>query len=1065
MMQVAGPILNTESDISPQHRVYTGPLTNANILNAPIDAQTQHAINAKLFASTPVSNKAPTRGTMSRSTASSSPAAGTSNPNPNATPNNTQDGIDPITSNLPSDREDPQPPGPAHKRPGLTPTHTRTRSRPRFDLSDEEDEDDSGGEESRESSVRAPFPAQNGDSSREEEEESGGMEDTPRPSISQQQQMRIQQEQEQQLLTGNGSKRWNALMEIVHTEAGYVHDLRALVNVYFVVLPTIQIGERALEAVNALGRSGLALLRLHERFLGMLQEASAAAVHPDPESEGGDVEEAIRSVARLFIVEAPTFDLYQEFCSAQPDALRLLRPTQARPDWETFEHICARLHHSTSCPSPCASQSQSQSQSRSSTLNSITICNTSDTPTSSTSPSPSPFSTLPSKHSAPPSPGGSRVPRTLSLVPTSFRVYGPASFFAEYLPSPVSPTSEFLALHANVRSQSYDSGLARALGSRPSSPNPNGGGVFVPSSLPSPSKGHGYGQRTRLRFQDYLIKPIQRICKYPLMLEGLKRRGGGGGTEDWEGDRVVERAVESMKGVAARVDEARRQKEAEEKTHMILERLDGHNILSVEFLHSLGTCILAGSLDVVHHHHILEPVTPTMRVRYFGAFLFAGGYVLLVKVCKGPVYRLKHWFALASFELVDIPPEKAIVPHSFRLSCVDHHYELAAASEAEKFVWIRAMKDSLKSPASWIAEPVPSFHVARPSMPTSPSLGDLKPLEPLTPMSAPSSRSSSSSRLSLRLSGSRRRSSLSNPAQRLFSFPIESTTAGTSSVLLRRSSKTERDSVERDLGDVQTNVIASLRAHAVAKEEVLFPGVKYPVGSNNGNGNNNKLLRRGSSQSQSGTSNTSEDTNHHLNTNHYISTINGNANQTGKTSYSNSLKRALSSAGGGRGKLVRPRPLLMLATSNSAESAHEEIPEMAGVDEDGASMSSGVDSLKRSKSFAGSLRGFMMRATTMRRSSVQSDDFDVREEDATSSEKDKDQEEEGPGSGSMSPPAPSPHVTFATTSPRYPSKLALGSMYDHEKRRSASEAVGMGVGVDAATKINRRKSLKAMLFT
>jgi hypothetical protein len=84
---------------------------------------------------------------------------------------------------------------------------------------------------------------------------------------------------------------------------------------------------------------------------------------------------------------------------------------------------------------------------------------------------------------------------------------------------------------------------------------------------------------------------------------------------------------------------------------------DFTQVVSTDFIKSLGDCLLAGSLDVVHHHHIFHPVSTPVRVRYLGAFLYSGGYFLLVKVDKGRVYRMKHWFSLASFELVDIPQD------------------------------------------------------------------------------------------------------------------------------------------------------------------------------------------------------------------------------------------------------------------------------------------------------------------------------------------------------------------------------------------------------------------------
>lgn len=85
-------------------------------------------------------------------------------------------------------------------------------------------------------------------------------------------------------------------------------------------------------------------------------------------------------------------------------------------------------------------------------------------------------------------------------------------------------------------------------------------------------------------------------------------------------------------------------------------------IVTTDFVKSLGDCLLAGSLDVVHHHHILHPVSTPVRVRYLGAFLYLGGYLLLVKVDKAKVYRIKHWFSLASFELVDIPQDTGDSP-------------------------------------------------------------------------------------------------------------------------------------------------------------------------------------------------------------------------------------------------------------------------------------------------------------------------------------------------------------------------------------------------------------------
>ena len=77
----------------------------------------------------------------------------------------------------------------------------------------------------------------------------------------------------------------------------------------------------------------------------------------------------------------------------------------------------------------------------------------------------------------------------------------------------------------------------------------------------------------------------------------------------------------------------------------------------MDFVSSLGDCLLTGLLDVVHHHHVLDLVTTPVRVKYLGALLYLGGYLIMVKVGRGKAYRVKYWFSLKSFEMVDTPQD------------------------------------------------------------------------------------------------------------------------------------------------------------------------------------------------------------------------------------------------------------------------------------------------------------------------------------------------------------------------------------------------------------------------
>ena len=155
----------------------------------------------------------------------------------------------------------------------------------------------------------------------------------------------------------------------------------------------------------------------------------------------------------------------------------------------------------------------------------------------------------------------------------------------------------------------------------------------------------------KLKFLDYLIKPVQRICKYPLLLDLLKVKGAGNGIA---GSDVVESAGASMRHVCGLVDEASMKQAHSIKSALIVTRIMAYQQdekspnLPLDFLNSLGICLLAGALDVVHQ-------TSPSKARYLGAFLYMGGYLILVKIPKsGKVYEPKFWLSLVGYEALDV---------------------------------------------------------------------------------------------------------------------------------------------------------------------------------------------------------------------------------------------------------------------------------------------------------------------------------------------------------------------------------------------------------------------------
>jgi len=178
-------------------------------------------------------------------------------------------------------------------------------------------------------------------------------------------------------------------------------------------------------------------------------------------------------------------------------------------------------------------------------------------------------------------------------------------------------------------------------------------------------------RRPRLMFMDYMIKPVQRVCRYPLLFDQLQERTGlqrfsDGVRESKDSQGVVKTALWTMRTVARLVDEARRQQDLFAKSVQIVSRITQGLLTSAAshnrppqsaslttFLSSLAPCYLSGSLDVIHYRGTNMARLGTVRAKYLGAFLFPGGFLVLVKVTKSKAYDPKHWFNLRGFELVD----------------------------------------------------------------------------------------------------------------------------------------------------------------------------------------------------------------------------------------------------------------------------------------------------------------------------------------------------------------------------------------------------------------------------
>jgi len=374
-------------------------------------------------------------------------------------------------------------------------------------------------------------------------------------------------------------------------------------------------------------------------------------------------------------------------------------------------------------------------------------------------------------------------------------------------------------------------------------------------------------KQPRLHLMDYLIKPVQRICKYPLLLRQLILRSPC--VEFSEVTMVVKDAIQVMRDVASSVDEARRKREAITKSSLIMSRFilppmspslspsspvsstSSLHMLTSAFLLSLGPCLLSGSLDVMYY-------TPrqsfgqlqTITAKYLGIFLYSGGYLILSKVHKGKRYEPRHWFSLADFEITGADSDEgpfptdfrylyfdnhlqAMLPCSFQLSTKAIHFEMAAACQREKDIWLEAISDSRLQESTWCNEPLPSFKIAGKGMRSAEMRVDCLTPDMTHPILGSSDTELSASsirrkKLTLRKSDIIALQEMSrHPNRRSSTASIKSIFAPMAydpdSICINRSLISGRLQTDHELEDVTSQVCLHARLQARLQDEVLFP--------------------------------------------------------------------------------------------------------------------------------------------------------------------------------------------------------------------------------------------------
>ncbi|CAO3583495.1 unnamed protein product [Absidia cylindrospora] len=230
----------------------------------------------------------------------------------------------------------------------------------------------------------------------------------------------------------------------------------------------------------------------------------------------------------------------------------------------------------------------------------------------------------------------------------------------------------------------------------------------------------------RIRFEDFLIKPIQRICRYQLLLKEIVKHANSTPSSSSTSTSILTQAFNCMHHIATEIDQQNEKKEYQERTSRFIQRLESDWRLSKDRVAELGSIIISGALDIQyytnkgdvyhpivfdyspHPHKTTSPPpsfpspppspinTPSasnnhaVKSRYLGCFIFAS-YIIMVQVKKQTLYEAKHWFPLHLVDLVDQDNNE------FMLQYGQHIFICTASCPKEKQTWIEKIRSAQQS--------------------------------------------------------------------------------------------------------------------------------------------------------------------------------------------------------------------------------------------------------------------------------------------------------------------------------------------------------------------------------
>ncbi|KAL1917160.1 uncharacterized protein VTP21DRAFT_4816 [Calcarisporiella thermophila] len=199
------------------------------------------------------------------------------------------------------------------------------------------------------------------------------------------------------------------------------------------------------------------------------------------------------------------------------------------------------------------------------------------------------------------------------------------------------------------------------------------------------------GDGVRLELKDLMIMPVQRICRYPLLLKEILRYTLPHSPAYPE----LCRAHKMMRTTIERINTTKQAIERSLRTRRFCERLVCDWRLSKEFVRGLGDLVIAGPLHFVNLCGVngKQKDLEEVEVKYYGCFVFTT-YVIIVRA-RSTEYEPVHWFPLRMFTLQDLEEGEGVLGEAWRLTYKHRQFEFGAACPQEKRLWIQVLSRTI----------------------------------------------------------------------------------------------------------------------------------------------------------------------------------------------------------------------------------------------------------------------------------------------------------------------------------------------------------------------------------